>query len=75
MEEEMATLSTVGGEDEAWQVDLEEGSKEDGKKLSVVGNFLTASVVQFQAMRTTLANLWHSLGRVTITNLGKTISF
>ncbi|MBA0693261.1 hypothetical protein Goari_010755 [Gossypium aridum] len=38
--------------------------------LSVVGSCFTASVVQFQAMRTTLANLWPPRGGVTITDLG-----
>ncbi|KAB2005666.1 hypothetical protein ERO13_D11G262550v2 [Gossypium hirsutum] len=36
-----------------------------------MGSFLTASVIRFQAMRTTLANLWHPLGGMMIKDLGK----
>lgn len=44
--------------------------------LCVVGSFLTAGVVQFQATKSALGNLWHPHGGVTITNLGdKGISF
>lgn len=39
--------------------------------LSVVGSFLMATVVQFQAMRTTLVNLWHPHGGVKITYMGE----
>lgn len=36
----------------------------------LVGTFLTASVVQFQAMRNMLANLWHPIAGIEISNLG-----
>lgn len=39
---------------------MEEGDVGGG--LCFVGSFLTASVFHFQAIRTTLANLWHPLG-------------
>ncbi|KAG8480901.1 hypothetical protein CXB51_025467 [Gossypium anomalum] len=32
--------------------------------LCVVDNFLTATVIQFQAMKTTLANRWHPHGGI-----------
>ncbi|MBA0839096.1 hypothetical protein Goarm_004865 [Gossypium armourianum] len=54
----------------AWHVDLE-GVREGETNLSVVGSFSNASVVQFQAMRTMLANLWHPHRGVTIANLGE----
>lgn len=34
-----------------------------------MGSFLTTSVVNFQSMRLTLANIWHPIGGITITNL------
>nr|KJB44952.1 hypothetical protein B456_007G281800 [Gossypium raimondii] len=36
-----------------------------------MGSLLIASVIQFQAMHTTLANLWHPLGGMMIKDLGK----
>lgn len=38
--------------------------------LCLVGYFLTATTVNFQSMKTILANLWHPLGGVTITDIG-----
>ncbi|MBA0747683.1 hypothetical protein Gogos_004578 [Gossypium gossypioides] len=58
MEEVLVALSLTGMEEMAWHVDLE-GAREGETNLSVVGSFLNASAVQFQAMHTTLANLWH----------------
>lgn len=71
MEEDLATLSLLGNEEAAWQVDIGDGGQEGLSELSVVGSFLTASVAQFQAMRITLANLWHPHGGVTITDIGE----
>lgn len=45
-----------------------EEAREEVAYLSAVGNFLTASVVQFQAMHATLANLWHLHRGVMITD-------
>ncbi|KAH1090915.1 hypothetical protein J1N35_018172 [Gossypium stocksii] len=39
--------------------------------LCLMGCFLIASVVQFQAMRNTLPNLWHLLGGIEILDMGK----
>lgn len=36
-----------------------------------VGFFLTISVVHFQSMRATLANVWHPIGDITITDLSE----
>ncbi|MBA0804558.1 hypothetical protein Gohar_004137 [Gossypium harknessii] len=38
-----------------------------------VGSFLTSSVVNFQSMRATLANIWHPIGGISISNLNKGI--
>ncbi|MBA0630761.1 hypothetical protein Godav_002823, partial [Gossypium davidsonii] len=35
----------------------------------LVGCFFTVNVIQFQAMRNTLANLWHPLGGIEILNM------
>ncbi|MBA0771799.1 hypothetical protein Gotri_007272 [Gossypium trilobum] len=38
-----------------------------------VGSFLTSSVVNFQSMRATLANVWHPIGGISISDLNKGI--
>ncbi|MBA0829690.1 hypothetical protein Goarm_014280 [Gossypium armourianum] len=35
-----------------------------------VGTFLTSSIVNFQAMKSTLANVWHPIGGVSISDIG-----
>ncbi|MBA0557761.1 hypothetical protein Golob_014807, partial [Gossypium lobatum] len=35
-----------------------------------VGTFLTSSIVNFQAMKSTLANVWHPIGGVSILDIG-----
>lgn len=35
-----------------------------------MGSFPTSNVVNFLAMKSTLANVWHPVGSVSITNLG-----
>ncbi|MBA0674978.1 hypothetical protein Goari_016546, partial [Gossypium aridum] len=66
MAEELVALSTKGGEDEAWQIKMGEEKGEISVYLCLAGSFFTASVIQFQAMPKTLANLWHPFGVVTI---------
>lgn len=39
-------------------------------QLCLVGRCLTDNVVNFASLKRTLANLWHLLGGITITNLG-----
>ncbi|MBA0573339.1 hypothetical protein Golob_000617 [Gossypium lobatum] len=39
--------------------------------FSMVGCFLTASLVNFHAMRNTLANMWHPVKGVVISDLGE----
>ncbi|MBA0814667.1 hypothetical protein Gohar_020479 [Gossypium harknessii] len=58
------------GEESAWGVDEEQVEEEVNQVYSMVGYFLTASLVNFQAMRNTLANLWHPIGGVVIFDLG-----
>lgn len=42
---------------------------EDSVQNYFVGSFLTSSVIYFPSMRATLANVWHSIGGITIINL------
>ncbi|MFQ6646285.1 hypothetical protein Gotur_019584 [Gossypium turneri] len=62
MERVMVELSLDGGEDEGWKVDLDRPKRVTWDDLCMVGSFLTASVIQFQAMKTTLVNRWHPYG-------------
>ncbi|MBA0735236.1 hypothetical protein Gogos_019100 [Gossypium gossypioides] len=61
MENEIADLSISDGEEDVWQI------MEDDKQMTLphmfdlVGYFSTACVVHFQAMRNTMANIWHLL--------------
>ncbi|MBA0792420.1 hypothetical protein Gohar_016920 [Gossypium harknessii] len=57
MESEMATLSIEDGEEEPRQINLGDDGTEAILDFYVVGSFLIASVIQFQAMRTTLIDL------------------
>ncbi|PPD79189.1 hypothetical protein GOBAR_DD23885 [Gossypium barbadense] len=69
MAEELVALSTEGGEDEAWQIKMGEGEGKISVYFCLASSFFTASVIQFQAMHETLANLWHPLRGVTIVYL------
>ncbi|MBA0834141.1 hypothetical protein Goarm_006521 [Gossypium armourianum] len=59
MEADLAALSLDGGEEDAWSITSCKGEEEGGNGLYFVGSFLTANIIQLQAMRTTVANLWH----------------
>ncbi|MBA0636357.1 hypothetical protein Godav_000067 [Gossypium davidsonii] len=71
MEADLARLTLEEEEDEILQIQTEEGTNGDGEFLQLVGCFLTASIVHFLAMRSTMANLWHPVRGVQITNLGE----
>ncbi|MBA0749657.1 hypothetical protein Gogos_003557 [Gossypium gossypioides] len=70
MERVMVELSLDKGENEGWNVDLDRPKRVTADDLCVVDSLLTASVIQFQAMKTTLVNRCHPYGGVTISNLG-----
>ncbi|MBA0729272.1 hypothetical protein Golax_000060 [Gossypium laxum] len=55
-----------GGEDEGWCVAVGEEGNVAKDEFCAVGSFLTTSVIQFQAMKSTLTNLWHPHGGMTI---------
>ncbi|MBA0609636.1 hypothetical protein Godav_021652, partial [Gossypium davidsonii] len=71
METEFAGLSLEEEEDEILQVQTEAGTDRETKVLRLVGCFLTASIVHFPAMRSTMANLWHPVKGVQIRDLGE----
>ncbi|KAG8475108.1 hypothetical protein CXB51_032045 [Gossypium anomalum] len=68
MEDELANLSILDEEEEAFQ---EEAMViEKSFQFSLVGHCLTDSVVNFPALRNTMADLWHPIGGICITDLG-----
>lgn len=67
-EKGMAVLSLKGGGG-SWKVNLEREESVEVDDLYVMGSFLTTKVIQFQAMKLTLINLWHPYGGVRISNL------
>ncbi|KAK5834071.1 hypothetical protein PVK06_017944 [Gossypium arboreum] len=60
-EEEDAVLQVQVGVN----IDREEGG------FQLVGCFLTASIIHFQAMKSTIANLWHPVRGIQIRDLGE----
>ncbi|MFQ6620044.1 hypothetical protein Gotur_000817, partial [Gossypium turneri] len=71
MEREFAGLSLEEEEDEILQVQIEADTGSETEVLQLVGCFLTASIVHFPAMRSTMANLWHPVKGVQIRDLGE----
>ncbi|MBA0784670.1 hypothetical protein Gotri_025917, partial [Gossypium trilobum] len=71
MEADLAGLTLEEEEDEILQIQTEEGTNGDGEFLQLVECFLTASIVHFPAMRSTMANLWHPVRGIQITDLGE----
>ncbi|MBA0701650.1 hypothetical protein Goari_022559 [Gossypium aridum] len=71
MERGIADLSIEDGEEEAFPVPDGVEPQNSVYNLCLVGRFLTSSVVHFPAMRNMMANLWHPLEGVQISNLGE----
>ncbi|MFQ6634879.1 hypothetical protein Gotur_011429 [Gossypium turneri] len=69
MEEELANLSLLDDEEEAFQE--EAVAMERTYQFCLVGRCLTDSVVHFPSLRNTMADLWHPIGGICITDLGK----
>lgn len=67
VEANLVELYIAEEDDDGWQAQAEAVAEKVVEDFSfcAVGTFLTASVIQFQAMRMTLANLWHPHGGVT----------
>ncbi|MBA0553422.1 hypothetical protein Golob_012607, partial [Gossypium lobatum] len=71
MEADLAGLTLEEEKDEILQIQTDVGMNEDTDILQLVGCFLTASIVHFPAIRSTMANLWHPVRGVQITDLGE----
>ncbi|KAA3467263.1 nucleolin-like [Gossypium australe] len=71
MERGFEDLTLNEGEEEAFALPEELAEQLSANNLCLVGCFLTASVVHYPAMRNTLANLWHPLEGVKISDLGE----
>ncbi|KAH1122470.1 hypothetical protein J1N35_005630, partial [Gossypium stocksii] len=67
---DLAALWLNGGDEVGWTVDLGDLNNAPVEDFCVVSSFLTARVIHFQAMKTTLTNLWHPHDGVTISDLG-----
>ncbi|MBA0777426.1 hypothetical protein Gotri_005446, partial [Gossypium trilobum] len=67
----MVGLNIEDEKDEAMLLPIDSKLYKSVYEYSLVGCFLTASVVLFPAMRNTMANLWHPLGGVQISYLGE----
>lgn len=70
----MVALSLDDQEDE-----IDEAQRQVGSSVmeneNLIGCFLTASIIHFPTMRSTLVNLWHSIKGVEILDLGKKGTF
>ncbi|MBA0762033.1 hypothetical protein Gotri_024592 [Gossypium trilobum] len=71
METDFAGLTLEEEEYEILQIQTDAGTNGDVEILQLVGCFLTASIVHFPVMRSTMANLWHPVRGVQIRDLGE----
>ncbi|KAH1114074.1 hypothetical protein J1N35_007452 [Gossypium stocksii] len=70
MDSELAQLTLNEEEEEILQIHIDPRTDKRGEEFQVVGCFLTANVIHFSTMRSTMANLWHPVYGVQIQNLG-----
>ncbi|MBA0762878.1 hypothetical protein Gotri_012430, partial [Gossypium trilobum] len=71
MGSEFAGLSLEDEEEEILQAQGDTKSVSEEEVLSLVGCFLTASIIHYPAMKSTMANLWHPVKGVQIRDLGE----
>ncbi|MBA0576089.1 hypothetical protein Golob_025028 [Gossypium lobatum] len=71
MEPKFAGLSLDEEEKEILQAQGDLDLVNNEESLSLVGCFLTASIIHYPAMKSTMANLWHSVRGVQIRDLGE----
>ncbi|MBA0604235.1 hypothetical protein Godav_016907, partial [Gossypium davidsonii] len=71
METELAQLSINEEEEEILQIQADSRTQTDVGDYQLVGCFLTASIINFLGMKSTLANLWHPICGVQIRDLGE----
>ncbi|MBA0648537.1 hypothetical protein Goklo_016237 [Gossypium klotzschianum] len=70
MGEEFARVSISNDKEVLMQNQGDEDAVDEDFRLCLVGRVLTHSVVHFPSMRNILTNLWHSLGGVSIMDIG-----
>ncbi|MBA0839313.1 hypothetical protein Goarm_005056 [Gossypium armourianum] len=71
MEDELANLSLVDDEEEAIQE--EAAAVESISQFCLVGRCLTDSFVHFPSLRNTMADLWHPIRGICITDIGENV--
>lgn len=71
MENRLADLSLNDDEDEILQIQIDSVASKERGEFQLVECFLTASIVHFPAMKSTIANLWHPIREVQIRDLGE----
>ncbi|MBA0670545.1 hypothetical protein Goklo_023908 [Gossypium klotzschianum] len=71
MESEFAGLSLDDDEKEILQAQGDSDSVNNEEFLRLVGCFLTASIIHYPAMKSTMTNLWHLVKGVQIRDLGE----
>ncbi|MBA0785058.1 hypothetical protein Gotri_027805 [Gossypium trilobum] len=69
MEDELANLRLVDDEEEAIQEDV--AVVENFSQFCLVRRCLTDSVVHFPSLRNTMADLWHPIGGICISDIGE----
>ncbi|PPR87789.1 hypothetical protein GOBAR_AA32905 [Gossypium barbadense] len=70
MEAELAQLTINEEEEEILQIEADLNTNREVGEFQLVGCFLTASIIHFPAMKSTMANLWHPVRGVQIRDLG-----
>ncbi|KAK5775806.1 hypothetical protein PVK06_043748 [Gossypium arboreum] len=68
MENELGNLKPLDEEEEAFQEDV--AIVDRNYQFCLVGRCLTNSVVNFLSLRNIMADLWHSIGGISIIDLG-----
>ncbi|MBA0681719.1 hypothetical protein Goari_023500, partial [Gossypium aridum] len=71
MESDFVGLTLDEEEEAILRVQVDSDSVREEKALSLVGYFLTASIIHYLAMKSTMANLWHPVRGVQIRDLGE----
>ncbi|KAH1114117.1 hypothetical protein J1N35_007495 [Gossypium stocksii] len=71
MESDIVGISIQDEEDDAWLCEVNDEVPGFDMGLCLVGCFLMASVVNFEVMHNSMANLQHFFGGVAISNLGE----
>ncbi|KAK5811912.1 hypothetical protein PVK06_027297 [Gossypium arboreum] len=69
MESKFAGLMINEEEDEILQIQVKPNTEREVEAFQLVGCFLTASIIHFPAMKSTMTNLWHPVRGVQIRDL------